>query len=142
LGHLEELAQFRKKFIGSSATQREEIMLHSDLANEIVVKLGNNKKGREVRNYFADMYKGFIEMYRVLKPKGKICIVIGNTHFKGVEILNAEVFVEQMQSIGFQIFDVVKREIPSKIFNIGISNRIYFNYAKIMINIPSFPTHF
>jgi DNA modification methylase len=114
LGHLDELVQFRKKFIGSSHTQREVINLHSNLANEIVEKLGNNKKGREVRNYFADMYETFLEMHRVLKPEGKACIVIGNTNFKGVDIKNAEVFVEQMQSIGFQIFDVVKREIPSK----------------------------
>ena len=114
LGHLDELTQFRKKFIGSSHTQREVINLHSSLANEIVEKLGNNKKGREVRNYFADMYETFLEMHRVLKPAGKACIVIGNTNFKGVDIQNAEVFVEQMQNIGFQIFDIVKREIPSK----------------------------
>jgi DNA modification methylase len=61
------------------------------------------------------MYETFVEMHRVLKPQGKACIVIGNTNFKGVEIQNAEVFVEQMQTIGFQIFDVIKREIPSKI---------------------------
>jgi DNA modification methylase len=60
------------------------------------------------------MYETFVEMYRVLKPKGKACIVIGNTNFKGVDIQNAEVFVEQMQNIGFHIFDIVKREIPSK----------------------------
>lgn len=114
LGHLDDLAQFRKKFIGSAYTQRETINLHSKLADEIVSSLGNNKKGREVRNYFADMYETFEEMYRILKPTGKACIVIGNTNFKGVDILNAEVFVEQMQQIGFKIFDVVKREIPSK----------------------------
>jgi DNA modification methylase len=114
LGHLEELTQYRKKFIGSSYTQREEIDLKSDLALEIVQKLGNNKKGREVRNYFADMLETFTEMHRVLKPSGKACIVIGNTQFKGVDILNAEVFAEQMQNIGFEIFDVVLREIPSK----------------------------
>lgn len=114
LGHLEELAQYRKKFIGSSYTQREEIDLKSDLAIEIVQKLGNNKKGREVRNYFADMLETFTEMHRVLKPSGKACIVIGNTQFKGVDILNAEVFAEQMQNIGFEIFDIVLREIPSK----------------------------
>lgn len=114
LGHLDELTQFRKKFIGSSATQRQEIKLHSNLANEIVAQLGNNKKGREVRNYFADMYETFVEMYRVLKPQGKACIVIGNTNFKGVEIQNAQVFIEQMQTIGFKIFGIIKREIPSK----------------------------
>ncbi|MDW8287836.1 MAG: DNA methyltransferase, partial [Flammeovirgaceae bacterium] len=115
LGYLDELAQFRKKFIGSSAAKRNEIVLHSKLANEIVSKLGNNKKGREVQNYFADMYETFVEMYRVLKPKGKACIVIGNTSFRGVEIQNAEVFIEQMQKIGFRVFNIIKREIPSKI---------------------------
>ena len=53
-------------------------------------------------------------MHRVLKPKGKACIVIGNTQFKGVDILNAEVFCEQMQNIGFKIHDIIHREIPSK----------------------------
>ncbi len=114
LGHLNELTQFRKKFIGSSHTQREIIDLHSNLATEIVNQLGNNKKGREVRNYFADMYETFREMHRVLQPKGKACIVIGNTQFQGVAIKNAEVFIEQMQMIGFQVFDIIKREIPSK----------------------------
>lgn len=115
LGYLDELAKFRRKFIGSSASQRKEVKLCSNLASEIVSKLGISKKGREVQNYFADMYETFIEMYRVLKPKGKSCIVIGNTHFKGVDIQNAEVFIEQMETIGFEVFDIIKREIPSKI---------------------------
>lgn len=114
LGYLDELTHFRKKFIGSSATTRSKTDLKSLIAHQIVKQLGENKKGREVHNYFADMYEIFNELYRVLKPDGKACIVIGNTQFKGVDILNAEVFVEQMQHIGFQVFDVIKREIPSK----------------------------
>ena len=54
-------------------------------------------------------------MYRVLKPKGKACIVIGNTELKKVPILNAEVFVETMLNLGFKIHKIVKRRIPSKI---------------------------
>jgi DNA modification methylase len=79
-----------------------------------VHKLGNNKKGREVKHYFADMLEVFEEVSRVLKPNGKACIVIGNTQFQGVDILNAEVFQEQFEKIGFATFDVIKREIPSK----------------------------
>ncbi len=113
LGHLKELAQFRKKFIGSSFSQRIEATTYSKTAEEIISKLTNKKK-QEVENYFADMYEVFGEMYRFLKPQGKACIVIGNTNFRGVEIKNAEVFIEQMQHIGFNIFDIIKREIPSK----------------------------
>ena len=55
-----------------------------------------------------------IEMKRVLKDKGKAAIVIGNTQFKNVDILNAEIFCEQMINIGFKVFDIIHREIPSK----------------------------
>ena len=60
------------------------------------------------------MNQCFKEMKRILKKNGRACIVIGNTSLKGVEILNAEVFVEQMQNLGFKIDDIIKREIPSK----------------------------
>ncbi|MDM8567397.1 DNA methyltransferase [Candidatus Halobeggiatoa sp. HSG11] len=113
-GFLEELAVFRKKFIGSSSRERNKIKLKSKIAENIVAELGSNKKSREVENYFADMLESFIEMKRVLKKGGKAAIVIGNTKLKGVEILNAEVFKEQFENIGFKTHDIIHREIPSK----------------------------
>ena len=113
-GYLEELSDFRKKFIGSSARERKKINLLSDTADNIIKKLGNNKKSIEVENYFADMLESFIEMKRVLKNGGKVAIVIGNTKLKGVEILNAEVFKEQFENIGFRTHKIIHREIPSK----------------------------
>ncbi|MEL5720372.1 MAG: DNA methyltransferase [Treponemataceae bacterium] len=113
LGHLKSLPEFRKKFIGSSFRERDEINLKSTLAGNIVSQL-KNKKAQEVKNYYADMLETFSEMHRVLKPKGRACIVIGNTQFNGVDILNAEVFLEQMQAIGFKKHKVIHREIPSK----------------------------
>ena len=114
LGYLEELSVFRKKFIGSSAREREKINLLSETANNIVKNLGNTKKSKEVENYFADMLESFIEMKRVLKKGGKAAIVIGNTKLNNVEILNAEVFKEQFENIGFKTHKIIHREIPSK----------------------------
>lgn len=114
LNYCASVAEFRRGFIGSAHSQRETIDLGSETANAICRQLGNGQKGREVRNYFADMFECFQEMWRVLKPTGKACIVIGNTELQGVKILNAEVFVEQMQSIGFHAHRIIKREIPSK----------------------------
>ena len=54
-------------------------------------------------------------MYRVLKPRGRACLVIGNTELRKVPILNAEVFTEIMINLGFKIHKLVKRRIPSKI---------------------------
>lgn len=112
-GHLDTLQEFRKKFIGSSFKDRSEIDLKSGIAENIVSQL-KNKKAIEVKNYFADMLETFEEMHRVLKPHGKACVVIGNTQFNGVGIFNAEVFVEQMQNIGFGVHEIIHREIPSK----------------------------
>ncbi len=114
LGHLDELAVFRKKFIGSSTRKRGKIDNLSDIAKNIVLHLGSNKKSVEVENYFADMLESFIEMKRVLRTGGKAAIVIGNTKLNGVNILNAEVFQEQFENIGFKTHKIIQREIPSK----------------------------
>ncbi len=114
LGYLDDFSSFRKKFIGSAYNERRETDLKSNLAEKIICQLGNNKKNREVKNYFCDMLESFIEMKRVLKKGGKACVVIGNTKFNGVDILNAEVFQEQFENIGFSTNHIIHREIPSK----------------------------
>jgi hypothetical protein len=55
------------------------------------------------------------EMYRILKPNGHACIVIGNTTFKEVKIKSAEVFFEMLLSVGFKEENVIKRSIPHKL---------------------------
>ncbi len=114
LEYCDSLPEFRKRFIGTAHSERAEIHLHSAIADDICRAMGTTKKSREVQNYFADMLECFREMHRALKPGGKACIVIGNTELQGVKILNAEVFAEQMHSLGFRTHDIIKREIPSK----------------------------
>ena len=61
------------------------------------------------------MNETFIEMKRYLKKGGISAIVIGNTSFKDVPILNSEVFIEQLENIGFKKIEIINREVPSKI---------------------------
>lgn len=112
-----DLKEFRRKFIGSAYVSKREINIGSALGEEIVQKLKENGTGKsiEVAIYFTEMRESFIEMKRYLKKGGKACIVIGDTSFKDVPVLNAEVFVEQMQNIGFKIYRIIKRRIPFKI---------------------------
>ena len=117
--YTQDLQIFRKNFIGSSHHARHDrkpIFLNSDIAEKIRSRLAvkDKKKEHEVATYFSEMNEAFVEMKRVLKPKGRICIVIGNTSFKGVDILNAEVFAEQFLNLGFKMENLIKREIPSK----------------------------
>ena len=115
LDYVESLSEFRKQFIGSVALGRPAIDMKSALAVGICNEMRESKRVDEVRNYFADMLECFQEMHRVLKPGGKACIVIGNTVLQGVQIANAQVFLEQMENIGFRAHDIIKREIPAKI---------------------------
>lgn len=116
LKYADDLADFRKRFIGTAYHDKVERHLNSRIAEEITAQLHqkDKKTAEEVANYFGEMNQVFEEMRRVMKVGGKICIVIGNTTLRGVEILNAEVFAEQLQNLGFGIADIIKREIPSK----------------------------
>jgi len=116
LEYTKDLTDFRKRFIGTSYHSKKDLILNSDIAEGIRNKLlqQSKKTADEVSTYFSEMNQVFTEMKRILKKGGKTCIVIGNTSLKGVEILNAEVFAEQLQNLGLKIVDIVKREIPSK----------------------------
>lgn len=107
---------FRKNFIGTSSRDEKKGNFNSTIAKQIVDDLIKVERtlAVDVANYYLDMKKVFAEMYRILKPSGKACIIIGNTSLHGVEILNAQVAAEQMQVVGFKKIDFVKREIPNK----------------------------
>lgn len=116
LEYAKDLNIFRKKFIGTSYHDKKDFILNSNIAEKIrdeFTKI-HKKTADEVSTYFSEMNQVFIEMKRILIKGGKACIVIGNTNLKGVEVLNAEVFAEQLQNLGFNIVDIIKREIPSK----------------------------
>ncbi|MFQ6043571.1 MAG: DNA methyltransferase [Candidatus Poribacteria bacterium] len=116
-GYTSDLSEFRHQFIGTAYHEEKPANLQSEIAEEIVADLNkkNPKTACEVATYFTEMLETFSEMRRVLKKDGYACIVIGDTTLEKVDIKNAEVFVEQMQNIGFQIEQVIMREIPSKI---------------------------
>ena len=111
------LKEYKKEFIGTSARTNGMRLLKSQIGKTIENNLQrvNKKMADEVEAFFVDMQECFDETYRILKNGGRCCYVIGNTKLKGVDILNAEVFAENMQYSGLNIDRIIKREIPSKI---------------------------
>ena len=91
--------------------------MDSAIADRVVEALArrSSQKAAEVAAYFTDMRECWVEAVRVLKQGGYAAIVIGNTTLLGVEILNAQVFVEQMLKLGLQWVSTILRDIPSKI---------------------------
>jgi len=111
-----EFIDFRRNFIGTSSKEEKSGDFNSLIAKQIVDDLAQVERplAVDVANYFLDMKKVFGEMHRILKTGAKACIIIGNTSLRGVEILNAQVAAEQMQTAGFRKPVFIKREIPNK----------------------------
>jgi len=112
-----DLKEYKKQFIGTSAKTNGTRIIKSQVGKDIENKLQkiDKKMADEVEAFFVDIQECFDETYRILKDSGRCCYVIGNTKLKGVDIFNAEVFVESMQYSGLKIDRIIKREIPSKI---------------------------
>ena len=88
----------------------------SYLAYDVISNLSRKDEtlGRSVAAYFSDMQDCFEEMVRVLQKPGRVAIVIGNTMLRGVQILNAQIFVEMLVNLGLSLRKVIEREVPSK----------------------------
>ncbi len=112
-----DLKVYRREFIGTAHKTYEQRRLRSQIALAVVEQMSekSRKMAREIEAFFIDMEEVFDESFRILKPGGRCCFVIGNTRLKKVDILNAEVFAESLQHAGFKFDRVIKREIPSKI---------------------------
>ncbi len=146
--YTQSVNEFREGFIGSVHKKEfDHNGIKSKLAKQEIEDLSkkSKKEAEAVRNYFFEMQQCFEEMYRVLKPKGRMCIVIGNTELRKVPILNAEVFVEIMLNLGFKMHKIIKRRIPSKVLpqtrdsrtgrftTTGEADRLAYAYEYILI---------
>lgn len=117
--YIDNLASFRKKFIGSAYTgqgKNDSIVLPPS-ATKALKKLEKNDKrvAREVAIYFDDMYLVAKEISRILKKNGVACIVIGNTTLKNVHIPNAEALAEMLTGFDLTLEKIIKRSIPHKL---------------------------
>lgn len=115
--YIQDLTEFRKKFIGTFYSLNQEATSSSQLAQEIIDALMKKDKrtAKEVANYFKDMQEVAKEMQRILKKGGHACLVIGNTVFQDVKIKSAEVFAEILVNLKFEVVEIIKRSIPYKL---------------------------
>ena len=116
--YVSSLSEFRKQFIGTSYSGNTSLEVKGSVqAQKIVDALAekSNHIARDVAQYFNDMQEVANEMARILVPKGKACIVIGNTKIKEVQIKSAEVFYGFLMNAGLHEVEIIKRSIPNKL---------------------------
>lgn len=115
--YIKSLANFRKEFIGTFYSNNTKLKTKTETSRAIVDQLKKTdlRMASEVANYFNDMFEVAVEMKRILKPGGVVCLVVGNTTMKNVKIKSAEAFAEMLLANQFNVETIIKRVIPHKI---------------------------
>ncbi len=110
--------EYKKKFIGIKHKPLLTEQLASETGRKLVQQLYStphaavNAYARAVQTYFAEMQQALLKFREVLRPGGKICIVIGNTSYYGVTVRNAEVMAETCDALGYELQFIIKRRVP------------------------------
>lgn len=143
----DDINKTKKDFIGTSSRKELSSDFNSKIAERVIQKLYKKNKSlsRHASNYYSDLYKSFSEIHRILKKDKYACIIMGNTEYKSIKILNTESSIEMLKNIGFEVKKIIKRKLSSKTFtpyrdyegkfttkNKGISKKIY-QYEYIII---------
>jgi hypothetical protein len=66
-----------------------------------------------IRRYLRDARDVTAEIHRVLRPGGRVVLVVGNSNLKGVPVNNAQMYVDALETLGFKNVRVSTREIPA-----------------------------
>ncbi|RZK40798.1 MAG: hypothetical protein EOO61_06320 [Hymenobacter sp.] len=69
---------------------------------------------RHVDQYFTSMHNCLSRAHTALRPNGQLCIVIGDSRYKGHDIPNHLIFLDMLSAMGCTIQDVWERPIPNK----------------------------
>jgi site-specific DNA-methyltransferase (cytosine-N4-specific) len=102
--------------LGGKATKELKHKLSSKYLLETLDKISrkDEKRAREVLSFNIGLNECLKQSYKILKPKGYFCIVIGNRQVKQVRIPTDFIIAELAQEIGFTCEDIFVRNIPGK----------------------------
>jgi methylase of polypeptide subunit release factors len=118
LGYAEDYTELRTDSIGSS--YGIEIKDKPDdltpTAKKIVEFFSWNKaQTRSIARYYSDMQKFSNKAFEILKSRGLVVFVIGDTEIGGRHIENAKCLCECMINSGFGIKEIHKRAVQNKL---------------------------
>lgn len=112
---VEEIRVLRSSNIGSEMAGSDN--LHDEMVTLALSKMGDacslpERDQRQLARYIRDMDSVFSEMRRVLKPCGKIVMVIGNSIKKGLYLSNSEALTFLGERHGMRRVGHSERMIP------------------------------
>lgn len=103
----------------------EETPVDSDLDN-VCRKILDGKSGEVlspyVKKYFHDMWSHFQSITPMVKPGGKVCYIVGNSTFSGIEVPSHLWYEGMLRELGFA-------DVHSDVIRKRNSNKKLFEYA-------------
>jgi DNA modification methylase len=74
----------------------------------------DQKRARDVMAFYIDLNKCFVELNRVIKKGGFLCMVVGNRTVKGIQLPTDEIVADFGEQVGFRHMETIIRKIPNK----------------------------
>ncbi len=74
----------------------------------------DKRRARDVMAFYIDLNKCFIELNRVVKKGGFLCMVVGNRTVKGIQLPTDEIVADFGELAGFRHIETIIRKIPNK----------------------------
>ncbi len=122
LGFADDYRNLRKGSIGSVYNSSDFMLdlkkLNNTGTNIVKALLGEHRptaKVKSVARYYSDMQQAVKKCASMLRDKGMVFFVVGDTEYKGVKIQNSKHLVEALIENGFQDIKIGKRKISKRI---------------------------
>ncbi|MFX1294675.1 MAG: DNA methyltransferase [Promethearchaeota archaeon] len=118
-----EILPLRQKFIGTENIYVDEYkeLPHSsnNCLNDILIKIhkADRKRAGIIFKYFKGMKRNIKEVYRILKKKGKYCIVIGANWINNILVPTPKILINLAESeLGFKniknyVYEIINRRL-------------------------------
>jgi len=74
----------------------------------------DKKRARDVMAFYIDLNKCFIELSRIIKKGGFLCMVVGNRTVKGIQLPTDEIAADFGEYAGFKHIETIIRKITNK----------------------------
>jgi len=111
-----ETRSIDKKALGGVMAHRQDVAsLSVTLAATIdLVAKSDERRADEVYSFYKDFEQCFIEIARVVKSGGYVCLVVGNRTVKGIRIPTDQIFIDMSTRHGLKYLKTIYRNIPNK----------------------------
>lgn len=131
------LSNLKRQYIGTEAVKATEYAEPKIFGNKILDKLLSDifevdpRRSYIVYKYFVDMKRNMIEMKRVLKPKARYVVAVGNNTIRGFEIPTHRILMDIAEELNYKIETFFVSEVIRHFIKVPRKERIHNDWVMV-----------